>query len=276
MKTSVTIFLTDILPQRRGLYHTIVKNNIFQNTTVTQGLKILKQAGVDGIELFLPSFTPLIDEDIKQAKNLLDKNNMSVLSVHQVLRFFTKTGTAEITRLFKIAKMLDAKVVVLHLNSAGKQIFNKSYVTTLLTLQKQYGITIGFENREKSLLSYMQLHTWHEKEFAALLKKKGFSITLDTTHLAHSGGDIVAFAEQHAKHIINIHLSDYKYHPFNATIRPFRFKHLPLGKGDLPIKEFLQVLRRHKYNGLLTMEIHGNLDGICESAEIIMSITGTT
>jgi sugar phosphate isomerase/epimerase len=275
MKTSVTVFLTDLLPERRSFYHKIVKNKTFQNTTVAQGIARLKQSGVEGFELFLPSFTSVADEDIKHVKQLVTKNSMPILSVHQVLRFFTKTRIPEIIRLFVIAKMLDAKVIVLHLGSAGRQIFDKAYVAELLKLQKEYGITIGFENRERFAASYFQPHTWHEKKFVDLLQEKGFSITLDTTHLAHSGGDIVSFAQQHAANLVNIHLSDYKPHILNSSLRPLRFKHLPLGNGNLPIREFLKVLKQQKYDGLITMEIHSNLEGLCKSAEIIASITGT-
>jgi sugar phosphate isomerase/epimerase len=94
-------------------------------------------------------------------------------------------------------------------------------------------------------------------------------MTLDTTHLGQAGGDIVKFFKKNKGKIVNIHLGDYKHHPLNTTLRPFRYKHLPLGHGQLPIQEFLETLRKEKYQGLITMEIHTNLEGMCQSAKLI-------
>ena len=107
------------------------------------------------------------------------------------------------------------------------------------------------------------------------MAENNFDITLDTTHLAHSGGDIIEFFEKNKERIINIHLSDYRPHLLNGSLRPFRYKHLPLGKGVLPIEEFIKLLKKENYSGLLTMEIHTDLHGMCESAEKITSIVKT-
>lgn len=268
MKTSAGLFLTDILPHKRRLFNKIIKNKVFEKTSADYVFPELKKSGVDGIELFLPSFAKFTFEDIKELKGLLDSHKMPVLSVHQALRFFSKTRIAEITKLFHIADTVSAKVIVLHVQLAGKQIFDKEYVDTLHSLEKKYGIKIGFENREKHLMPGKK-YNWHSDEFALLMEKNKFHITLDTTHLAQAGGDIVEFFKQNKKRIVNIHLSDYKHHVLNSSLRPFRYKHLPLGKGKLPIEAFLKTLRSEKYAGFVTMEIHTDLKGMCDGAKVI-------
>jgi sugar phosphate isomerase/epimerase len=62
---------------------------------------------------------------------------------------------------------------------------------------------------------------------------------------------------------VNIQLSDYK------AKWPKPLLHLIPGKGDLPIVEFLGILKNNKYDGLITMEIKTNLEGFCESARFI-------
>jgi sugar phosphate isomerase/epimerase len=99
--------------------------------------------------------------------------------------------------------------------------------------------------------------------FADTVKKAGFSITLDTTHLADAGGDIIAFYNQNKNSIVNIQLSDYR------TKWPKPYLHLQPGKGTLPMEEFLEVLKNNKYDGLITMEIKTDLEGLCESARFI-------
>ena len=41
--------------------------------------------------------------------------------------------------------------------------------------------------------SYFAPHRWHHDKFASLIEETDFNVTFDTTHLAHSGGDIIEF-----------------------------------------------------------------------------------
>lgn len=270
MKTSAGLFLTDILPSRRKLYSKIVSNKIFGRHPSHYVFETLKRSGVDGIEVFLPSFQELKPETFIELKQMLDLEKMPALSLHQPLRFLTKTKVPEIEQLFEYGKLLGVEVLVMHIGLAGKQIFSKEYVSAIHLYQKRYGIKVGFENREHVIgASKKTSYHWHETEFARVMRENDLYITLDTTHLGQAGGDIVRFFKDNKNRIINIHLSDYKHHFLNSTLRPFRYKHLPLGKGTLPIKEFLSVLYKEKYEGLITMEIHTDLEGMCESAKII-------
>lgn len=269
MKLSAVFFFTDILLHKRNFYSNIVKNKISHSPDV---FLTLKKNGLDGIELLLPQFINVSDEDLKEVKKILDEHGMPVLSVHQKLRFLTKTRMKEIEELFRVAKMLGAKVVVLHMNSAGRQVFDNEYIHAIHELQKQYSIRVGFENMEKFFGSLHRKHSWDEDSFADLMHKNDFFITFDVQHLAHSGGDISRFFKKNKHRIINIHLSDYRFHMLNSSLRPLRYKHLQLGKGELPIKEFLHVLKEEKYAGLVTMEIHADLAQMCESAQIIRAV----
>src|SRR6185369_3072733 len=266
MKLSAVLFLTDILPHRRRLYNKIVKNKILSNNTSSEVFATLKKAGFDGIELMLPQFTKVSDADLLEVKELLQRHDMPVLSVHQQLRFFTKTRIGEISEIFRIANIFGAKVIVLHMNTVGKQIFNQDYIEAIHVLQKKHDIKVGFENMEKFFGSLHRRHSWHSDHFADLMNTNDFFITFDVQHLAHSGGDIIAFFSKNKTRIVNVHLSDYRKSIFNTNLRPLRFKHLPLGKGELPIEEFVKMLKKEKYEGLVTMEIHTDLPGICESA----------
>jgi sugar phosphate isomerase/epimerase len=261
MKTSIVLFLSDILPHRKKVYHKVVKNKIFKNKTAPEVFRHLKKIGVSGFELMLPQYADVTNKDIKEIKELTQAYKFPTLSVHQALRFLSATKIKEIARLFEIASMLEAKVIVLHINSARKQIFNEEYIQKLHKLEKKYGINVTFENMEKHIESYFHAHRWHPVKFAGLVKKTDFHITFDIVHLAHSGGDILSFYKENRERILNIHLSDYRYHPLNSSLRPMRYKHMPLGKGELPITDFIKMLKREKYNGLLTLEVHCDMTG---------------
>lgn len=269
MKTSISLFLSDILPHRKKAYHKVVKSKIFKGKKTEEVFTALKKLGLDGFELLLPQYANITNNDILEIEELTKKNKFPVLSVHQTLRFITTTKIKEITRLFEIAQMLQAKVIVLHINSAKKQIFNETYIQELHELEKKYGVTVTFENMEKHAQSYFHAHRWHPIKFADLVKKIDFHITFDTVHLAHSGGDIITFYKENMDRISNIHLSDYRFHPLNSSLRPMRFKHMPLGKGELPIDKFIALLEKENYNGLLTLEINSDMAGVEQSMGVI-------
>jgi sugar phosphate isomerase/epimerase len=241
MKTSVSIFLTDILPHRRRTFNKIVKSKIFDHHNAKNVFSKLKDSGIDGVELLLPQYVKVTDSDIYEVRDVLKENKTEVFSLHQTIRFFTKTKLAEIVNLFHVADILGAKVIVLHMNSAGKQV--------------------------KYIGSLHRPHTWHEEKFIDVISEHKLHITLDTTHLGHSGGDIITFFKKNKSRIINIHLSDYRPHFLNSSLRPLRYKHLPIGEGMLPLTEFFALLKKENYQGIVTLEINADLEGICESAK---------
>ncbi len=269
MKTSIVLLLSDILPHRKRAYHKVVKNKFFQDKKTGQIFQELKKLGIDGFELMLPQYTETSNKDIHEIEELAKEYKFPILSVHQALRFLTATKINEIIRLFEVAHMLRAKVIVLHINAARKQIFDEKYVTALHDLEKKYNVTVTFENMEKHAESYFHAHRWHPVKFAELVRQTGFHITLDTVHLAHSGGDIIKFYKENKERIKNIHLSDYRFHPLNSSLRPMRYKHMPLGDGELPISTFIQQLQKEKYKGLITLELYCELKGIVQSMSII-------
>lgn len=267
MKISASIFLTDILPHRRKTYNKIVKSKIFNNHTAKEVFSQLKKSGIDGVELLLPQYVKVTDSDIYEVRDVLQENKTQVFSLHQTIRFFTKTKLAEIVNLFHVADILGAKVIVLHMNSAGKQVQDIEYVKLIHSLEKKYNITVGFENMEKHIGAWHRPHTWHEEKFTDLINEHNLHITFDTTHLGHSGGDILAFFKKNKTRIINIHLSDYRPHFLNGSLRPLRFKHLPVGKGVLPLNQLFALLKKEKYEGIITLEINTDLVGLCDSAQ---------
>jgi sugar phosphate isomerase/epimerase len=262
MKISVWIFASDLLSNKENLTEKLGnKHNLFKNANAKDVFVKLKAAGVDGIELLLPA--DFSDANFKTIKKLFDENEIGVNSVHQPLRWITKTDVKEIEKLFIFAKQFGAKVIVLHLQNAKGQIFNRKYLDVLHKLQEDYGIKIGFENTQKFAQVFNKKRYWDSKTFSDVMKKAEFSVTLDTTHLADAGGNIIDFYNQNKDRIVNIQLSDYK------AKWPKPLLHLIPGKGDLPIVEFLGILKNNKYDGLITMEIKTNLEGFCESARFI-------
>lgn len=271
MKLSAWVSVSDLLPEKKTgfggfIFDRFIKQRIFNKNNPQDVLLALKKSGVSGIELLVcPNVK---DRDIQKIQKILKELDMDIFSLHQSISTLFNISLLEITNLFEIANKLSARVVVLHINVIGDQIFDQKYINSLKLLEKQYKIKIAIENSPISFLSLFKTYGWKEKEFVSLMKKTGFSITLDTTHLAQTGKDIINFYKNNKDRIINIHLSDYKKSLLNKYLLLAYDTHLPLEKGELPIKDFLETLAKNQYNGLITMEIDGNLESLCKSARL--------
>ena len=113
----------------------------------------------------------------------------------------------------------------------------------LAALQKQTNVTIVIENLPmRSFLgrrySPFAMNTWDE--IGAFPH-----ICLDTTHCGTADADILAVYEQLADRISHVHLSDYGD----------RQEHRSVGRGALPLGEFLQTLARRNYAGSVVVEL---------------------
>jgi sugar phosphate isomerase/epimerase len=85
----------------------------------------------------------------------------------------------------------------------------------------------------------------------ALKYSPNMRITLDTGHFTAYGGDALKFVADHHDKIANLHLKDrLKNHPEPHTDE----NTTEFGKGDAPIKEILQLMKKRKFNFPATIE----------------------
>lgn len=274
MKLSAWVSTCDLLSKKESgfgefIFKRFIKQSIFSKNNPQGVLRSLKRVGVNGIELLISLNTK--SEDIQRIRKMLRELDMQVFSVHQSVSTLFNIGTREVSGLFQIANELSAEVVVLHLGVIGDQIFDKNYVGELKDLENHYKIKIGIENMPINPLWFFKTYTWKEFDFCTVVAKDKFHITFDTTHLAQTGRDILRFYENNKNMIVNIHLSDYKMNFLNNPLMLTYGTHLSLGKGRLPIIQFLKILKDTRYNGIITMEINATLPEILRSARIIKS-----
>lgn len=265
MKLSVWLTVSDVVSVRQTLYEHGVsyfdkKHRMFKKYPPADVFKSLNQAGVEGVELLINKYTD--DHHIIEVKGILDRNHMPVVSIHQSLSHRLSISLGEVTRLCRIAQTFSASVIVLHLRALGQIISDREQIFQLKKLQKKYSVLFGIENG-----AYMR-----GRDFAACVNRAGFFMTFDMTHLAHKGGDIMNFYRSNKNAIINIHVSDHRKSWCTPLIHQVG-AHQSLGQGSLLIKNFLMMLKKEKYQGLITMEINAGLPQLCQSAQMIRQYT---
>lgn len=266
MKLSAWAFQSRLLPESRTKLDIYVLDRFLSDHH-----NHVKETGVDGIEFVVANPAA---QHIEAAKTILKKKEIDVLSVHQSLTGLFSISLHEIRRLFEAAKEFSAKVVVIHLQAIGSKIFDDQFVAEIKKLEAKFNIHVGVENSPKNPLALHMPYTWRADTFAEAVIRKGFHITLDTSHLAQTGADIIDFYKKYRTHIVNIHVSDFKKTFLGTRLLLLKGQHLELGKGELPMREFLETLADTHYNGLLTMEIDTDPEGLYRSVKMIRSIAG--
>ena len=274
MKISLYVDFSDIISAKQTiidkLNHLIIvdpKHQMYKTQTLGHILQSLKTAGVDGLELIVPKI--LSDKNIQEINDIVKKYDLPILSIHQANNNLFDISISEMQRLCKIANIFNAQVVTLHSDTLGKNLFNNEFILELKKLQKKHQLVFGIENMPKGPFSLFKTYAYSVNEFSSTINNAGLSMTLDTAHLGQTGEDICEFYENNKEKIVNIHLSDYKKSWLNRILLLANKTHLPLNEGELPISKFLKTLKEENYQGLITMEINGNLDKLCQNAEII-------
>lgn len=274
MKISLFVWVSQLVPIRKTLIqklnnfiHFDPKHKMYETLSLDLILKSLKKSSVDGLELIVPPI--FTDEDFKNIKRIIDSHSLRILSIHQSDNSAFNINLAEIERLCAIANRFKADKITLHISSLKKKIYDRKFIQVLKNLQEKYRIKFGIENMPKSIFTLGRSYAYRGSEFSSAVNKTGLSITLDTTHLGQANEGICGFYTKNKEKIINIHLSDYKTTWLNRKLLLANDTHLPLGKGELPIAKFLKILKKENYQGLITMEINGDLKELCQNAQMI-------
>lgn len=242
------------------------KREIFKKMSFDLIFPSLKKSGVEGLELIAQASLP--ENKIQIVKKIVQKYDLNIFSIHQSNDTFLGIDLKEIERLCRIANAFSANVVVLHINAFEKNLSNKIFIDELKDLQKKYKVRFGIENVVKTPFT-LDKKMYKTQEFSKTLQSLGLNITFDTTHIGQTGEDINEFYLKNKNKIINIHISDYKKSWLNRILFLANDTHLPLGEGELPIIKFLKTLKEENYQGLITMEINGDLNTLCRNAKII-------
>jgi sugar phosphate isomerase/epimerase len=277
MKISLLVWVSQLLSSQKTLIQKLnnfivpdPKHKMFATLSVDTILKSIKSAGVNGIELTIPPI--FTNEGLKKIREIVDRHDLKVHSIHQSDESALGIDLPEIERLCSIANKLQTSTVVLHIDALKKGIFDNKFIEELKNLQKKYVVKFGIENMPKSPFTLGKSYAYKGSEFSSVVNKTGLSMTLDTTHLGQVNEDICDFYLKNKDKIINIHLSDYKTAWLNRKLLLANDTHLPIGRGELPIEDLLKLLRKEKYAGLITMEINGDLETLCQNAGLIKKI----
>ncbi|MCS7246344.1 MAG: sugar phosphate isomerase/epimerase [Thermomicrobium sp.] len=219
--------------------------------------RLLRDAGVDGVELLL---TPrLLRTDPLAIAAIAAEQGLPILSVHTTLRLrrpAPRVAEQDILESARFAAGLpECRVLVVHPPPVGAS--RASWLRALAHALDILGpsVTVGIENPERQRGSA----TAPFQSFEYLLRfaeEWQVGIVCDVSHVASHGWDLVATLRTSLARLVGVHLSDasdtdWRCGLLNALLRDHR---LP-GQGNLPLVSTLQLLRRARYSGFVTVEV---------------------
>jgi sugar phosphate isomerase/epimerase len=226
-----------------------VSTGLYYKKSYTQILDMISRTSCKNIELFLNQ--AFIDIPINELEKQISKRNLNIISVHTPLEFiaFPRKQSEEywIKRSIEITKIFNSKVVVTHMVNGNYYIelpygLDKLHKDNILKYKNLKDVYITTENlpylKDKSFLA-------KQDEFIEFVKKNDVNITFDTTHCAARGLSIIDEYYKLKNNIKNIHLSDFKDGA----------EHKILGNGELPLIDFLSILKKDNYDGIITIEL---------------------
>ena len=214
-------------------------------------LDAVQATGFHGIELLLgPELQGALDEYAELAR----ERQVAIAAVHAPFFAWPVWGGdywQSIAKSIEFASGVGAGVVTFHPPSAAVPTMAEQdlvyHLKKLLPLAEQSGIYLALENMPQpgsldGILSAILTKTPDLLRFAIA---KNLWLTLDATHLASWGRDVVTVYEALAPRVRNIHFSDFEGGA----------EHLLPGRGDQPLDRLLHKVREQVPPPVITLEI---------------------
>ena len=213
-----------------------------------QVFEAIGKAGFTGAEVMVTSERE--SQDPKALSALAEDFGVEIGAIHAPFllltrRVFSTDPLEKIRRSTGVAQGVGAPLIIVHPAFHWQRAYQRWLRSDLDDFQATEGVTIAMENMFPLWVRGRGI-TVHRT--TGIEDMKGFgAVTLDTSHLAVTGIDIIKAYEELADRVVHIHLSN--------NLGVGRDSHAPLTQGVLPIAAFLERLGRSGYKGTITLEL---------------------
>ncbi|MFQ6014527.1 MAG: sugar phosphate isomerase/epimerase family protein [Anaerolineae bacterium] len=226
---------------------------------------LAKEVGFDGVEVLID---PRWDTRHSHYLNSLQaRYDLPILSVHspftRKVDGWEEDEVERVKRSVVLAEAVGAQTLVVHLPlrfveilmkglfigvglylPLGGQLGYRRWLLQELTeFQASTAVTVAVENMPVKRFLGLQIQGYHLNDFHYL--ERFPYLTLDTTHLATRGLDILDAYQRLADRVVHVHLSNYN-----------GYEHRLLNDGHLPLAQLLHRLAEDSFAGVVTLEFN--------------------
>jgi sugar phosphate isomerase/epimerase len=213
-----------------------------------QVFEAMGRAGFSGAEVMVTSERE--SQNPASLKALGEDFGLEVGAIHAPFllltrRVFSTDPLEKIKRSTEVAQGVGAPIVIVHPAFHWQRGYQRWLKTEMDDFCAREGVTIAMENMFPLWIRGRGI-TVHRTTGIEDMRRFG-AVTLDTSHLAVSGIDIIRAYEELADRVVHIHLSN--------NLGVGRDSHAPLTQGVLPIASFLERVGSSGYSGTITLEL---------------------
>lgn len=213
-----------------------------------RAFEAIGKAGFDGVEVMATSEPASCDPDALRV--LAEDHGLVIGAIHAPFllltrRVFTTDPLEKIRRSVELAQKVGARLVIVHPAYRWQLSYASWLREELEDFSAREETTVAVENMFPVRLRGRAL-TFHRT--VGIEEMKQFpSVTIDTSHLAVSGIDILTAFDELADRTVHLHLSN--------NLGTGVDSHSPLREGVLPIGAFLERVGSRGYGGAVTLEL---------------------
>lgn len=210
--------------------------------------EMASRLGYDGIEVMV--WTDPVSQDPAALSGLSEHYGLPIVSVHAPTLLLTQLVWGsdpwpKLERSCEVAAQVGASTVVVHPPFRWQREYAREFVAGVRELEDRTGIELAVENmfpwraRGREIVAY--LPGWdpvgHDYRH----------VTLDLSHTATAGSDVMAMAADLGDRLTHIHLAD--------GSGSAKDEHRVPGRGNQPCAELLELLAARDWTGNVVVEL---------------------
>jgi sugar phosphate isomerase/epimerase len=235
---------------------------------VPDAFETAARLGYDALEVMVTADP--VSQDASVLNRLSEYHGIPVVAVHAptllvTQRVWGRDPWGKLRRSQEMAAEVGAGVVVVHPAFRWQREYAREFETGLAELSRDSGIAFAAENlyplsRGETEVTAYAPH-WNPVEMNVP------HATLDVSHAAVSGSDVLELARQLGPRMTHVHLGD-------GTRPGLPDEHLVPGRGTQPCAELLGMLRTEGYRGVVVLEVntHRAADAAQRDADLAESL----
>jgi sugar phosphate isomerase/epimerase len=217
--------------------------------STAHGFGYAADLGYDSVEVMVG--TDALSQQTTALLQLSDHHEIPISAVHAPCLLFTQAvwglePWGKLQRSAEMAAAVGAEVVVVHPPFRWQREYAADFVNGIAALEESSGIAFAVENMYPWRASRRQMPMYLPGTDPS--QESYANTTIDLSHAAIAGDDVIEMAQRLGPRLRHIHLTD---GTDNA-----RDEHLVPGRGDMHAAEFLQHLTASGFAGEVIVEIN--------------------
>jgi sugar phosphate isomerase/epimerase len=212
------------------------------------GFLLAAELGYDGVELMV--WTDPVSQDLRAVERLSERYHVPVLAVHAPCLAVTQRvwGTDPVERLRRsgeAASYLGAGSVVVHPPFRWQRGYVAAFADTVEEVAQRHGVVLAVENMFPLRRAGLRAVPYAPSEDPTDVGHRYY--TLDLSHTAAAGMDVLALMDRMGDGLAHVHLTD--------GSGAARDEHLVPGRGNQPCVEVCERLVNNRFSGVVVLEV---------------------